>query len=314
MSAWGRRFGGHEIGALDALRVTDAVLDITVYEDRRGYNPSFLDGPPVPLPGLGDWTDDIVPLHEEALFRNDADPTELLYTHFSTKQSRSRRQPLFSAVNIAGDRSVRGVERTDVWRRDPRIPLEVQIHRESYGNASDGLFSRGHMTRREDPNWGDKETAKQADADTFHVTNASPQQQSFNAGLWLALESYILENVDQQDIRASVITGPIFRDEDPVYKGVKVPRDFWKIVVYRHPELNELTALAYTRSQASSLPRRRTERFVFGDFEDTQVSIASLQEDTGLDLSHFLPLDALRDADPRMTVRLSSAQDAYLSP
>lgn len=312
-NAWSRRFGGVPDADLDPLRVTDRVLDPMSYEDRDGYDPRFLDEA-VPLPKLGVWADDAAKLFEEALFGDDPDPTELRYRHFSVKQSRSRRQPLFSAVNISGDVSRRGLERTDLWRRDSRIPLEAQVHRDSYGNASDGLFSRGHMTRREDPNWGSVETAKQADADTFHVTNACPQQQSFNSGLWLDLETYVLDNVVEEEIKASVITGAVFSDDDPVYKGVQVPIQFWKIVVYRHPELQRLAAIAYTRSQASFLPTQRRSRFVFGDFDDTQVSIRALQEDTGLDFSAYLALDVFADADPRMTVRLHTVEDAYLSP
>jgi endonuclease G, mitochondrial len=315
MSVWDRRFGGVEAaGAAAIAKVSDKLADITSYEGRSGYDPKFLNGPALPLPGLGAWQDDAVPLHDEAIFRDGADPHELAYTHFSVKQSRSRRQPLFSAVNISGDISVRKTERTDLWIKDPRISLEVQILRESYGKVEDGLFSRGHMTRREDPNWGTPDIVKQADADTFHVTNACPQQQKFNAGLWLALESYVLDNVDKDDIRASVLTGPIFQPDDPVYKGVKVPVEFWKIVVYKHPELKTLAAIAYKRSQASFLPALRKSRFVFGDFQDTQVTIASLQEDTGLDFSTYRPLDVMREANPSLSVRLTSVEDAYLTP
>jgi endonuclease G len=315
MSIWERRFGGAPLVAerAEAKKVSETVRDPRSYEDRDGYAPTFL-GPAVPLPGLGDWAGDAVPLIAEGLFGDDPDPHELRYRHFSTKHSASRRQPLFSAVNIRGDLSTRGADRTDLWIRDGRIPKDVQILREAYGAVEAGLFSRGHLTRREDPNWGDAATVKQADADTFHVTNACPQQQSFNAGLWLSLESYVLDNVDAQNIGASVITGPVFADSDPVYKGVKVPVEFWKIVVYQHPELNRLAAIAYKRTQAKSLPSQRKGRFVFGNFQDTQVSIRSLQEDTGLDFSAYVPLDVLNEADPNMTLALGRPEDAYLTP
>jgi endonuclease G len=170
------------------------------------------------------------------------------------------------------------------------------------------------MTRREDPNWGDDPEV--ADADTFHATNAAPQRQRFNAGIWLALEDYVLDNVDQEDIRATVITGPVFRDEDPVYQGVPVPTEFWKIVVYLHPELEDLAAIAYKRSQAKFLPAlgRRDSRFVFGDFDDTQVSVASLEEETGLDFSAIREIDVMAGADPGMVVALRDLRDAFVTP
>ncbi|MGE7367995.1 DNA/RNA non-specific endonuclease [Neorhizobium sp. NPDC001467] len=58
-----------------------------------------------------------------------------------------------------------------------------------------GLFSRGHMTRREDPSWGSPSVARQADADTFHITNAAPQRQGFNGGIWLDLSAYVAHDV-----------------------------------------------------------------------------------------------------------------------
>jgi endonuclease G, mitochondrial len=62
--------------------------------------------------------------------------------------------------------------------------------KESYGNAP--KFSRGHMTRREDPIWGI--TLELGNSDSMHVTNTVPQIQSFNAGIWLDLEDYALLN------------------------------------------------------------------------------------------------------------------------
>jgi len=95
--------------------------------------------------------------------------------------------PIFSACNIDGSK-FKKVDRGDVWKFDPRIPLEYQILKEVYGNERDGFFSRGHMTRRMDPDWGTQKVASQADADTFHATNAVPQVQNFNAGLWGGIE------------------------------------------------------------------------------------------------------------------------------
>ena len=84
------------------------------------------------------------------------------------------------------------------------------------------------MTRREDPNWGDDETATRSDGDTFHITNVAPQRQGFNAGIWLDLENYVLDNTDDNDLRVTVITGPILSEDDPVYYNRNVPTAFWK--------------------------------------------------------------------------------------
>jgi endonuclease G len=299
-------------------RVSTTLGNPADYADRNGYDPSFLPGLALPLPGLGAWEGDAAPLFDEALIADNDDRHELRYRNFSVKVSRSRRLPLFSAVNIDGARSNRAVKRTNVWKYDPRISTDYQVLREAYGEEARGLFSRGHMTRREDPNWGeDFVLLRQSDADTFHATNAAPQRQRFNGGIWLALEDYVLDSSDNEQIRATVLTGPVFDDDDPDYFGVKVPIEFWKIVIFFHPIFEAYRAIAYKRSQASYLPRRAraaAARFVFGDFQDTQVSIASLAEETGLNFSVYEPLDVMRGAARGLSVRLSAVEDAFLSP
>jgi endonuclease G len=294
-------------------RVTQAVLPLESYADRDGYRADFIEGQPVlPLPGAGKWQHDLIKANEEARVEGRPDYV-LAYRHFSVVMSDSRALPLFSAVNIDGALSDRAVKRTDVWRRDPRIPIQRQNLSEGYGYANQGFFARGHMTRREDPNWGERSIAEQADADTFHITNVAPQRQSFNAGPWLALESYVLENCDEENLKISVFTGPILTDQDPIYYNRKIPLDFWKIIAFVHPKTTELTTIGYRRSQVSALPSLAGSRFVFGDFQDTQVPIEGIAEATGLDLAALAERDVMEGADKRMEVRIQSVSDVFLS-
>lgn len=298
----------------DALRVSETMLPLQDYDDRRGYDPGFiLPDQPLPLPGAGRWAGDLVALLPEALRDKGADPTELRYTHFSVRMSQSRALPLFSACNIDGSQSDRDVPRSDTWRRDPRIPAQVQNLREGYGNANQGLFSRGHMTRREDPNWGDRDTARRADADTFHITNVAPQRQGFNGGIWLDLENYVLHNADRANLRMTVITGPVLSQDDPVYYNRRIPTAFWKVLAFVHAATGELTTIGYRRSQMDFLPRAAGGRFVFGDFQDSQVPVTAIAQDSGLDLTAYADLDVMAGAAPQIELRVSSTADFYLS-
>jgi endonuclease G len=113
----------------------------------------------------------------------------------------------FSAVNIDGQ-LLKKSSRV-AWKWDPRIPKEQQIMNECYGSPP--KFSRGHMTRREDPGWGDAATAKRGNEDSMHVANTTPQMQAFNAPIWLALEDYALQHAREEDMKISVFTGPFFK-------------------------------------------------------------------------------------------------------
>ena len=47
-------------------------------------------------------------------------------------------------------------------------------------------------------------------------------------------------------MRISVITGPIFTDDDPPKFGVLIPVEFWKVIAFLHKDTGELSATAYT--------------------------------------------------------------------
>ena len=147
---------------------------------------------------------------------NGRQEAELKYQHFSVVMSRGRRLCIFSAGNIDGSRPRRF--KRPSWRLDPRIPTSQQIRDECYGNEP--LFARGHMTRREDPVWGEPDEAALGNSDSMHVTNTVPQMQPFNAGIWLALESYALDHARADHMRISVFTGPFLLADDPIRKGV----------------------------------------------------------------------------------------------
>ncbi len=265
------------------------------YSDRRGYDPEFL-GRPVPLPFVTRAADDILDFAGGGGAREKI----LRYEHFSVQMSRSRRMCLWSAVNIDGGQS-RKAKRVG-WRLDPRIAKTAQIINECYGNPP--KFSRGHMTRREDPVWGDVATAERGNADSMCVTNTTPQMQAFNSPIWLALEDYALEHARSDAMRISVFTGPIFADDDPTMHGVRIPRRFWKVIAFIHDVSGKLSATGYQMSQEASLPAGVTE-FVFGEFQSpqlaiaTQVSLRSIEADAGVsfgDLAEHDPKSGVTEA------------------
>jgi endonuclease G len=274
-------------GAASTIDTDDEVFTEAVpadYRDRLGYEESFL-GDPVPMPSVTSGQDDVL------TFSVDGKTEDVLrYEHFAVMMSRSRRLCLFSAVNIDGLQSI-SMARAG-WRTDPRIPLGAQIRKECYG--AEPKFSRGHMTRREDPVWGPGDTASKANADSMHVTNVVPQMQPFNGGVWLELENYALQNARKDDMRISVFTGPFLTGEDPTRFGVQIPTEFWKVIAFIHDETGKLCGTGYTMSQQDFL---REEEFVFGKHKTAQRSIASIEQRTGLSFGPLAALDPIEDTE-----------------
>ena len=268
---------------IEAAFVLEAPLQAADYDDRKGFDMDFLKlaaaKNTVKLPTIKNKKDVL------AFGKNNAE-TVLKYTHFSVCMSKERRICHYSAVNIDGKQYVR-LKRTG-WRFDPRIAETAQIMNECYGNAP--KYSRGHMTRREDPNWGP--LASLGNDDSMHVTNTVPQMQPFNAGVWLTLENYALENAKADHQKISVMTGPFLRTTDPVQYGVKIPVEFWKIIVFVNDQTNKLCATGYTISQEDYITKNE---FVFGEFNTYQVPIKLIEKKAGISFGTLSSIDPLKD-------------------
>ncbi|HMG15118.1 MAG TPA: DNA/RNA non-specific endonuclease, partial [Saprospiraceae bacterium] len=77
----------------------------------------------------------------------------LNYYNYTTIFHSVRMMPIISGVNIDGDPGKRKdkSERKDVWLRDKRLSFDIQLSDSYYSGSG---FDRGHMSRREDANWG----------------------------------------------------------------------------------------------------------------------------------------------------------------
>ncbi|MGC5169475.1 DNA/RNA non-specific endonuclease [Micromonospora sp. DT81.3] len=238
-----------------------------------GYDASFL-GVPVPVP---------TPL-------GGAEVRELAYLHFSVLLDIERRLASVTAVNIDGE-ALLDLPRTGRWELDARVPASAQAGPALY---SDNDFDRGHMVRRRDPGWGDAATARAATEQTFVYTNAAPQVGRFNQGedLWVGLEDHVLGYADAQDLRVSVFTAPVLVEDDPLYRGVQIPRRFWKVAAWASD--GALSAAGFVLDQ-SALLRDGSPRAVppLGGFRTFQAPIAELGDLAGIDFGPLVAADVL---------------------
>ena len=247
-----------------------------------GYDPTFLTAP-VPLP---------VPPPSVVV-------RELAFTHFTVLLQPDRRLALATAVNLDGAELL-DLGRGDDWHLEPRIPPEEQVGPELY---ADNDLDRGHLVRRRDPVWGHPEVAAQANLDTFSYVNAAPQAALFNQGelLWLGLEDYLLTHADANDLRLSVFTAPVLAPGDPVYRGVQIPRRFWKVAAWAaagEGGVPALAATAYLLDQSEVLDpllQSAAEPPPLGAYLTYQVPVADVAALTGLDLGPLVAADRLPD-------------------
>ena len=258
------------------------------YSDRDGFNPDFLgkDGLRVHLPKLGDAAEAVA---ASLLKQTDANTNVLHYHHYSVVMHEERRLALYSAANVDFGGRWELSRPTDVWRTDPRIATDAQLTNFYYRN---NRFDRGHLTRREDLEFGKTRMAALVTAaDTCHWTNCTPQHEKFNQNkeLWQGIEQYILEQSVKDDaFRAQVITGPILAEDDPTWDAfpkIQYPVRFWKVVAAVDAN-GKLFATAYILDQSGVIDQFGIEEAAreipFGAYKTFQTTIAEVERETGL--------------------------------
>ena len=292
--------------------VSEAIQIDPDYANREGYVPHFLGtgNLHVPLPKLADQLVPKASVNREA----SGEPRYVFpYHHFSIAMNRERRLAFFTAVNIDGRLSRRLRRERDRWYFDPRVPVSEQTGEAVY---VDNDLDRGHLVRRLDPAWSTSEpAAKAANDDTFHFTNCTPQHKDFNQNqtTWAGLEDYILENADTRDLRVSVFTGPVFSDDDDEYRGVKLPRQFWKVVVMAR-RTGALSATAYLLSQEQLIRGLEVDGdFSYGAYRTFQVPIRHIEGLTALSFGRLADGDPLGSLEAAGLVReVHSSDDLIL--
>jgi endonuclease G len=284
-------------GATEAALVEpfhDGALD-----QRHGYDDAFLgNGLFVPVPKL---------LDDTVAARLSDGSTLLRYEHFSLTMHKTRRLALFTASNVDADparkrpepghdysrKGLTGLGKNDQekWFTDPRIAPSEQLP-DRFFTKDHGAFDKGHIVRRDDAAWGVTfEEVRRANGDTFHVTNCSPQIADFNRsneehGIWGQLENLVLTQARTE--RYCLLAGPVLAADDPVFAGqdddgsvhVQIPRRFFKVVVARDKDDDNLEAYAFVLEQ--DLSATPLEFAVDAEWRSRMIAIDQLEVLTGL--------------------------------
>ncbi|GGC59230.1 DNA/RNA non-specific endonuclease [Chelatococcus reniformis] len=290
---WQTLPGVPEAAAFETTRFTDPA-----FADSLGFDPGFLGADlPVPLPKAGRG-------FRRPLAKNsDTGKTVFDYTHFSLAMHAERRLAVWTAVNIAGN-ELTSTSTSPGWRRDKRLPASQQTLAEVYGQVpGKGIqIDRGHLVRRLDPVWGPQAVADRAAADTYHYTNAAPQEHVYNSETWGNLEDFVLARADQREHKVSVMTGPILRPDDDFYgEGLRggpwlIPWSFWKIAVFKRPDGTASVTGFVVEQSATIAPLFEAARYNPYTVDEARVfqrPIALIEQLTGLDFGRLRSMDRM---------------------
>jgi endonuclease G len=284
------------------------------YTKRKGYDAGYLGGGvKVDQPTLGP------DLQALAAPRLDGVAGVVLdYDGYSLVMNKARRLAIYSAANVDGGDRFKLSRPADDWRIDPRISRNHQLGGFYYEHNK---FDRGHLTRREDMEYGGTPVQAIARAaDTCHFTNCTPQHSAFNQGkqLWQGLERHVLEDsISAATFAAQVFTGPVLDEGDPSWKAfpdIQYPVRFWKIAVAM-TSAGKLFAAGFVLDQSEAIAQFGIEEAVevpFSAFKTFQTPIAEIERLTGLTFTCTEPggATALREVDPMRTNRAATRRAA----
>ena len=153
--------------------------------------------------------------------------------------------------------------------KDPKVKT-ISADWKNYKKSG---YDKGHLCPA-----GDKRYTKEAHDETFYTSNISPQEHSFNAGIWNKLEQKTRYWAKKYN-HLYVITGGVLE------KGLKtigkekvsVPNYFYKVLLdYTKPEIKAIAFL---------MPHEESNRPLY----EFVISIDELEEKTGIDFFPELP-------------------------
>lgn len=216
------------------------------------------------------------------------------YINYSVQLSLSRKFPFFTASNIDGA-LFKKANRAPSWKKDERVKA-YQWGQELY-SADKSDFDKGHMTKREDVQWGATPGLAQKAADsTFFYSNAVPQHKELNQQIWKSLEDYILHTeTRKKSLKVCVFTGPVLTKNDPPFvttvkdETILIPIVFWKVVVFPKED-GKLYRVGFMMSQKKLLTENgvvveletaTAEDELFMQFDDAstyQVNVSLIEQ------------------------------------
>lgn len=146
------------------------------------------------------------------------------HTGYTLSYSEEHEQAEWVAYELTKQEVLGNHERQDDFRPDGAIrsgSADVDDYRGSG-------YDRGHLAPAADFPW-----SEQAMSDTFYMSNMSPQDPSFNRGIWSSLEAVVRNFAFTKGV-VHVATGPVLNEGPFATIGankVSIPKRFYKVVL-----------------------------------------------------------------------------------
>jgi endonuclease G len=137
--------------------------------------------------------------------------------------SDARKNPLWVCYRVFAVLNPVSHQRPSRFKGDTRTT--AQVSHDDYTNSG---YDRGHMAPNATINYC---YGRDAQLETFYMSNVCPQAPTLNRGIWVKLEATVRDWANAFE-EVWVFTGPIFDNEvDTIASGIEIPDAFYKIII-----------------------------------------------------------------------------------
>lgn len=239
-------------------RIFIAVLAILLVQTSKAIDPEPITvKPTVGMASLA--LDDLNPISTGQLIK---------HTYYSLSYSEENKQANWVFYRLTPSFINSAVERTDDFRSDPAVSKGAATLNDYKGSG----YDRGHLCPA-----ADMKLNSVSISESFYLSNMSPQEASFNRGIWSSLESLVRTWCLAEDT-IYVATGPFFKDNRGHIGSnrVTVPGYYYKAVLDVTSEI-KMIALVLPNAKSTA------------PLESYVISVDSLEALTGIDFFPGLP-------------------------
>lgn len=190
--------------------------------------------------------------------------TILVNKGYTVGYSSKNRAPSWVYYTLDSNQQIyNGLKRPKIsFMADERVQNPVETR--DYTNQG---FDRGHMA----PSFAiGKFHGREAQLETFLLTNIAPQLHDLNDGVWNAIERMEADDFAKRFGQVEVTCGPVYGEESEYFPaGIRVPIGFFKVI--RRPDGQ---TIAFETPQVATSPKP----------ESYLTSIDKIQQRTGLQI------------------------------
>jgi endonuclease G len=193
----------------------------------------------------------------------------IYHTAYSLLYSEEHEQAIWIAYELTSEETNKKFDRSNKFIVDPAIKTGSATNADYTGSG----YDRGHLAPAADMSW-----SNQTMQESFYYSNMSPQDQSFNRGIWKKLEE-LVRTWAVEDKSLYVVTGPILSSGLSTIgpNKVSIPKFYYKVLLdYSQPDFKAIGFI---------IPNQGSK----ADLSSFAVSIDKVEQLTGLNFFPNLP-------------------------